>query len=95
MKWQDVYDIKPSTNIRGERVHDIYKKGETEATWVDIPVDFTDEFLKNIEKLCGALANQELEKILGEAPAELPQNHEPMTVEYNRLRQYEIEKEDP
>ena len=63
MKWEHAYDIRPSLNIRGEKVYDIYRKGTEEMIWADIPVAKIDEFLKDMVSISDRAVKEELDKL--------------------------------
>lgn len=87
MKWQDVYEAKPSKNARGENVFDIYRIGDKDAVWVDILADKLEEFMKGMMGITDRAAQEEFDAMFSDQTSK-EQNKEEMKVEYDRLRQY-------
>lgn len=90
MKWQDAYDARPSKNIRGENVFDIFRKGTQEAIWVDIPEQELEKFMAGMVSIAERAITEELDEMLSVTePKEVSQDNRPMTIPYDRLRQYD------
>lgn len=64
MKWEQVYDIRASTNIRGENVYDVYRKDTDDMIWADIPVEQIDKFLKGAVDLSERVITEQMDDIL-------------------------------
>ena len=52
MKWDDSFDARPSKNVRGEDVFDIFRKDTEEMIYADIPVDSLNEIKKQMSRIC-------------------------------------------
>jgi hypothetical protein len=88
MKWEDCFEARPSTNVRGENVFDIFRKGTEEMIYSDIPVNSIEAIKKQMSDLLDYVAREELEAVLtGEEPQTNTEN--PMTVTYERLRNFD------
>lgn len=66
MKWQDAYEARPSKNIRGENVFDIFRKGTEDMIWADIPEEELEGFMTEMVKIVEKAASDELETLLTE-----------------------------
>lgn len=89
MNWERAYDIRASKNARGENVYDIYRKGTEDMVWADIPVKDIDIFLKRAVAMSEQVAQEYFDKLFsGEEKSVV--EVKPMTVTYERLRQYEL-----
>lgn len=95
MKWQDIYDAKPSKNSRGEDVFDIYRKGEEQPIWVDILSDSLETFMKGMMDISDRAAQEEFDALFSDQELK-PKDTRPMDVTYPRLREYKspVEIED-
>lgn len=81
MKWEDCFEARPSTNVRGENVFDIFRKGTEEMIYSDIPVNSIEAIKKQMSDLLDYVAREELEAVLtGEIRNQ--DNNSPMTVPY-------------
>jgi len=86
MKWQDAWDIKPSKNVRGEDVYDIFRKDTNDMIWADIPAKDIDKFLGALVSQSEYYANQELDALFTvEEKQEAPES-KPLEIGYDRLR---------
>lgn len=70
MNWEDAYDLRPSKNVRGENVYDIYRKGTENMLWADIPVDQIEDFLKVMVDFANRVITQQMDDIFSENPDE-------------------------
>lgn len=89
MKWEDAFEARPSKNVRGEDVYDVYRKSTLVMIYSDIPVDSLEAIKKQMMDLLEHVAREELEEMLTGEKKESDMN--PMSVEYDRLKDYNID----
>lgn len=84
LKWEDAFEARPSKNVRGEAVFDIFRKNTEEMLYSDIPAMDLDKIKKQMSDLIDHIATEEIEVALGKEPE--VQKTEPVGIGYDRLR---------
>lgn len=88
MRWEDAYDIRPSTNTRGENTYDVYFKDSDTMLAADIPAKEIDKFLGDMVKMADRVVTQDIDKLFGKEDTTSSVGDKPMVVDYTKKRGY-------
>lgn len=64
MNWDDCFDARPSKNIRGEDVFDIFRKNTEDMVYSDIPIISIDKIKAQMVSIIDVVAQEELDALL-------------------------------